>query len=143
MKNNIFSFILIAVISLGIGFYAGSWYQKNQQQQRFSQFGAMGQGQRGQNQERFNQTRFGAGAKPVSGQIIKREADSITVKTQDGSTRIVFFTDKTNIGKSTKTNASDLKENETVFVVGQENTDGSITAQNIQIGQMELRLRGQ
>jgi len=137
MKNNLFSFILVAVISLAVGFYAGSFYQKNQQQQRFSQFGARGFS--GQNQA----SRFGGGSRPVSGQIIKKEADSITVKTQNGSTRIVFFTDKTNIGKTTKAEISDLKENETVFIVGQENSDGSITAQNIQIGQMGLRLRGQ
>jgi hypothetical protein len=60
----------------------------------------------------------------------------------------VFFTDKTNIGKTTKAETSDLKENETVFIVGQENSDGSITAQNIQIGQnwlagkRKLELRG-
>jgi len=137
MKNNIFSFILIAVISLGVGFYAGIWYQKNQQQSRFSQFGTRNFS--GQNQA----SRFGTGTRPVSGQIIKKEADSITVKTQNGSTRIVFFTDKTNIGKTTKAEISDLKENETVFIVGQENSDGSITAQNIQIGQVRLRLNGQ
>jgi len=137
MKNNIFSFILIAVISLGVGFYAGNWYQKNQQQQRFLQFGTRNFS--GQNQA----SRFGVGARPVSGQIIKKEADSITIKTQNGSTRIVFFTDKTNIGKTTKATSDDLKENETVFIVGQENSDSSITAQNIQIGQIGWRGRGE
>jgi len=135
MKNNVFSFILIAVISLGVGFYAGSFYQKNQQQSRFSQFGTRnfsGQNQGG---------RFGMGTRPISGQIIKKETDSITVKTQNGSTRIVFFTEKTSIGKITKTTTEDLKENETVFIIGQENSDGSITAQNIQIGQIGLRRR--
>jgi hypothetical protein len=136
MKNNSFSFILVAVISLAVGFYAGSFYQKSQQQQRFFQFGARGFSS--QNQA----SRFGGGSRPVIGQIIKKEADSITVKTQNGSTRIVFFTDKTNIGKMTKAEISDLKENETVFIVGQENSDGSITAQNIQIGQISWRRRG-
>ena len=134
MKNNVFSFILIAVISLGVGFYAGSFYQKNQQQSRFSQFGTRNFS--AQNQGR----RFGMGIRPISGQIIKKENDSITVKTQNG-TRIVFFTDKTNIVKTTKTKIEDLKENETVFIVGQENSDGSITAQNIQIGQIGFRKR--
>lgn len=133
MKNNIFSYILIGVISLGVGFYGGNLYQKSQQQQRFSQ-----SIRQGQNQGRFNT----GGTRPISGQIIKKDSDSITVKTQNGSSKIVFLTEKTNIGKTSKATVDDLKENENVFVVGVQNQDGSITAQNIQIGQVGFRLRG-
>ncbi|MGB9883310.1 MAG: hypothetical protein ACPLRN_02230 [Microgenomates group bacterium] len=132
MKNNVFSYILVGVISLGIGFYGGSLYQKSQQQERFSQ-----NIRQGQSQQRFN-----TGTRPISGQIIKKDADSITVKVQDGSSKIVFLSEKTNIGKTSKATVDDLRENENVFVVGVQNQDGSITAQNIQIGQVSFRLRG-
>lgn len=133
MKNNVFSYILVGVISLGVGFYGGILYQKSQQQQRFAQFGqGIRQGQQG---------RFTGGTRPITGQIIKKDQDSLTIKTQNGSTRIILISPKTSITKSQKTTSDDLKENQNVFVVGQENSDGSITAENIQIGG-GLRIRG-
>ncbi len=122
MKNTIF-YLLIAVISLGIGFYGGILYQKNQQQSRFSQFANLRQGQ----------NRFPSGMRPISGEIIKKDEDSLTVKLKDGSTKIVFLTEKTNISKSTTGSKEDLKEKINIFILGQQNSDGSITAENIQI----------
>lgn len=128
MKNNLIFYILVGVISLGVGFYGGILYQKNTQQQRFSQFGMSG-GRQGQFQGRFNN-----GTRPVSGKIIKKDQDSITIKTQNGSTRLILLSSQTTVSKSQKTTIDELKENENVFVIGQENSDGSITAENIQIG---------
>jgi hypothetical protein len=79
------------------------------------------------------------GFRPVSGQIISSDSNSITVKQQDGSSRIVLFTDKTAINKANQASTSDLKVGETVAVVGQQNSDGSVTAQNIQINPIEFR----
>jgi hypothetical protein len=114
-------------------FFAGSYYQKITTRSNFSQFNFQQVGQRG-NQN----NRFGGGIRPVSGEIIKRDNDSITIKLRDGSTRI-FFNRKTNIAKSQKGSLDDLKENENVFVVGQVNSDGSITAENIQIGNFQIK----
>jgi hypothetical protein len=52
---------------------------------------------------------------------------------QDGSSKIVYFSDSTMIGKSTQGAASDLNTGEQVMANGTSNPDGSITAQNIQI----------
>jgi preprotein translocase subunit YajC len=122
MKNTIF-YLFIAVISLGIGFYGGVLYQKNQQQARFSQFANLRQGQ----------NRLPSGMRPISGEIIKKDEDSLTVKLRDGSTKIVFLTEKTTISKSTTGSKEDLQEKINVFILGQQNSDGSITAENIQI----------
>ncbi|MDH7476066.1 MAG: hypothetical protein QHH09_01170 [Microgenomates group bacterium] len=135
MKNNIIFYILIGVISLGVGFYVGIWYQKNQQLSRFSQPWIVSQtGRQGQNQGRFT-----GGMRPVSGEIIKKDQDSITIKTQNSSTKIILIPSGVLITKSQKATFDDLKEKETVFVIGQQNPDGSITAENIQIGQINLR----
>lgn len=131
MKNKWLLTIMALVFGLGIGFYGGTIYQKNQTRSRFAQFGnQMGQFTRGQNGENG---RFGRGARPIKGEVIKKDSDSIVVKLADGSTKIVFLTEKTSLTKSTNAKVEDLKEKETVFVVGQENSDGSITAENIQI----------
>ncbi|MGB9707574.1 MAG: hypothetical protein ACPL1D_02375 [Microgenomates group bacterium] len=123
--KNLFSYLLIIIISLGIGFYAGILYQKNQQQTRLSQFGNFRQGQ--------IQSRFNPGMRSVNGEIIKKDNDSLTIKLRDGSTKIVFITEKTNISMPQKAKIDDLKEKETIFVIGQQNPDGSISAENIQI----------
>lgn len=123
--KNLFTYLLIIVISLGVGFYTGILYQKNQPQTRFPQFSNFRQGQ--------NQNRFLSGMRPVNGEIIKKDNDSLTIKLRDGSTKIVFLTDKTTISKSTGGTKNDLKENINVFILGQQNSDGSITAENIQI----------
>jgi len=128
--------VIIVAIAIGAvtGFFAGSYYQKITTRSNFSQFNFQQAGQRG-----GQNNRFGSGIRPVSGEIIKKDNDSITIKLRDGSTRIVFLTEKTNIAKSQKGSFDDLKENENVFVVGQVNSDGSITAENIQIGNFQIR----
>lgn len=134
MKNNFILSLFLIIISLAIGFYGGIIYQKSKRPAGFSdqirQFG-----QRQQNQ------RFG-GMRPINGEIIKKDKDSLTVKLRDGSTKIVFFTEKTKIFKSTQGSKDDLKEKETVFIIGQENSDGSITAENVQIGRLGFERRG-
>lgn len=55
---------------------------------------------------------------------------------QDGSTKIIILSDQTVINKSSEGSKSDLKTGERVTTFGTENSDGSITAQNISIGGM-------
>ncbi|MDP2860713.1 MAG: DUF5666 domain-containing protein [bacterium] len=71
---------------------------------------------------------------PVSGEIIGRDDKSITVKLQDGTSRIVMFSDNTPINKASEGTKEDLKVGEKVTVFGTENSDKSVTAQNIQLG---------
>lgn len=65
--------------------------------------------------------------------FISSDDKSITVKLQDGSSKIVLLTDTTSISKSTEGSKSDLKTGEKVAVFGTENSDGSVTAQNVQL----------
>ena len=75
----------------------------------------------------------GQGFRPVNGEIIAVDDKSITVKLQDDSSRIVILTDTTVINKSAQGSKSDLKVGEKVAVFGIENSDKSVTAQNIQL----------
>ena len=120
MKNNLLITIIIAVVFGAVGFYAGMKYQ---QSQRARMFGA------GQRQSR-------TGFRPVNGEIIGVDDKSITVKAQDGSSKIVFISDTTAITRSAEGSVADLKEGQTVGVFGIENADGSITAQSIQLNPM-------
>lgn len=72
---------------------------------------------------------------PVSGKIIKVDSTSITVQTSDGSNKIVMISDTTKVNKTAETVKTELKEGETVMVIGNtDSTTGSITATTINLG---------
>lgn len=122
-QSYILTIILIIVIGAG-AFFGGMKYQQSKSS-RFGNFQS--------DRSRQSQQRFGQGVRPVNGDIINQDDKSITVKLQDGSSKIVILSDKTVFNKSTTGSKSDLKVGERVAVFGTENSDGSVTAQNIQL----------
>jgi hypothetical protein len=132
MKNN--TVIIIAIISLILGFGGGYLFKNYQVGKMRPNFGSQlpdrqrnGQGlQNGQGP----QTGFGG---MVMGEIISQDENSITVKIQDGSTKIVILGDSTTYSKPQSIEKSELSTGDQVRVSGNANSDGSITAQNVQI----------
>jgi len=130
MKNkNLIIMILLLVIVGGGAFFAGMKYQQRNVARQF--FGQMG-GRQGVSTNRL-------GFRPVNGEIIAADEKSITVKLQDGSSKIVIVSETTQINKAEQATKEDLKIGEKVAVFGQENSDGSLTAQNIQINPLLRR----
>lgn len=139
MKNPMIMTVIVAMVVGGAAFFGGMQYQK-------TQVNAPMQGQlRGQNGGQPGGFQGGSGNKqgmmPINGEIISQDDTSITVKMQDGSSKIVILSDNTNINKSSKGTKSDLKTGEKVTAFGTTNSDGSITAQNVSIGG-NMMLRG-
>lgn len=135
LKNsNIIIAILLLIIVVGGAFLAGMKYQQSRQPTFARQFGN-GQPGNGIFLQKGGQGMMGgrAGLRPVTGSIISSDQDSITVKLPDGSSRIVLLTDKTEINKASQGTKDDLKVGEAVAAFGQENSDGTVTAQNIQL----------
>lgn len=141
LKNTILIAIIVAVIFAGGGFFAGMQYQKSQRP-NFQFGGANGQ---------FGNRRFGGaggaggpGARggAVIGEILSSDASSITVKLPDGSSKIVLISNSTTINKAATGTKDDLKTGERVAVFGTTNSDGSVTAQNVQLNPM-MRIGGQ
>jgi len=125
--------VVVLLVAVGAGaFFGGIKYQESKNP-RASFFQGPRNGQLAQR---------GQGFRPVNGEIISQDDKSITVKLQDGSSKIVLLTDTTAINKSAEGSKSDLKPGEKVAVFGQENSDGSVTAQNIQLNP-QLRGAGQ
>jgi Domain of unknown function (DUF5666) len=137
-KNNaIFIALIMLVVGAAGGFFAGTYYQKSQ---RVTFSGGMGNGvgnqmmrQEGGQRVGYNNGTQAMGFRPVTGEITSADDKSITVKMQDGSSKIVVFSDKTSVNKADTASTKDLKTGEKVMVVGKENADGSVTAQNIQL----------
>jgi hypothetical protein len=140
--------IELAVVFSGVGFYSGMKYQASQPPTRGArgQFqagtgtGALGvggqnrqmQGMQGANGMMRAGGRNQQGA-VVLGEIIARDEKSITVKLPDGGSKIIFVSPATRVVKPEVSNASALEVGQTVFGGGETNSDGSVTAQTIQI----------
>ena len=129
-KNLIAPLIVAAVIIGGGSFYGGMQYQKSQQPApQASRGGGNGNGQRGGG---FG-GRGGMGGGFISGEVLTKDAQSITVKLRDGSSKIVFFAPSTAVGKMDAGSIGDVSQGSQVTIIGATNADGSVTANNIQI----------
>jgi flagellar basal body-associated protein FliL len=119
--------VILVVVAAAGGFFGGVMYQKNQT----SALGAAG---RGNYAARFGQSGQSVAAnRPVRGQVLSTSATTLTVKMSDGSTKIVVLSSSTSFAQSAKASLSDVKTGDTVNVVGTTNSDGSVTATDIQI----------
>ena len=135
MNKTIITAIIVAVIFGGTGFYGGMQYANNTAaSQKSSRFGGAGSGNfagmRG-GQGRMGGANSNGGF--VTGQITAVNGSSLTVQSRDGSSKIILYSGSTTVGKSVNGSASDLSTGENVMINGTANSDGSVTAQNIQI----------
>ncbi|HBH46474.1 MAG: hypothetical protein A2445_03950 [Candidatus Jacksonbacteria bacterium RIFOXYC2_FULL_44_29] len=148
--KKILPIILISIVIGGGAFFGGVQYAQSktargavaggaqnfgnlspaERQQRFAQMGAAGaagaQGGRLGN-------RAGAVGNFVTGTIISNDAQSITVKLNDGGSKIILYSKSTEIGKFVSGTPADLEVGKTVMVNGTTNSDGSVSAESIQL----------
>ena len=132
MKNN--TVIIIAIISLALGFGGGYLFKNYQVGKMRPNFGSQlpDRQRNGQGLQNVQGPQAGFGGM-VMGEIISQDDKSITVKMTDGSTKIVILADSTSYTKTDTGSKADLKVGSQVGVFRTDNSDGSITAQNIQL----------
>lgn len=132
MNKNVMILVALVLIIFAAagGFVGGMMYQKNQS----PIFGMMGQnGSRQGEVFRGSSGQQNSNFRPVRGQVLSMDNNSLTVKMSDGSTKLVVLSSSTAFVQSTKASLSNLKTGDTVNVVGTQNSDGSLTAQDVQI----------
>ncbi len=133
MKNSLVITVVTAILVGALGFFAGLKYQQSQRTPNgnFAFDGQSAQG--GSAGARFGRNGNANGFRPVAGQIISADANSLTVKLQDGSSKIIILSNSTRIAKTSSAVKEDLVVGATVSAFGTTNADGSLTAQSVQL----------
>ncbi len=140
MKDNIAITVITGVVCLGLGFWGGKTLESKG---RVGQpnIGAGGNeirmGDTTQRSPRMGQIGApGSGVNMTRGEVVELDDNSVVVKMTDGSSKIVFISSATKVNKSTEVAKEEIQSGDTVSIFGTKNDDGSITASDIQIGQL-------
>lgn len=127
--------LLVAILVIGVGvggFFAGMKYQQSKQPSRVDFQAIRGTRRSGMPASMpSGQQREGSGR--IRGKIIAQDEESVTIKLPDGSSKIILISENTTISKTSKGSVDDLQTGKQIVVFGQENSDKSISATNIQL----------
>lgn len=118
----------IVVIVAGGSFYGGMAYGKTKNTASNRAAFANGLGRQGRSAG-FGQN----GANFATGQIVSIDGNSLSLKLRDGGSKVIFYSGTTTVSKFAAGKVSDLVVGDPISVNGQTNSDGSITAQSIQL----------
>lgn len=80
-----------------------------------------------------SRTRANSGESFITGEVIASDDTSVTVKSRDGSSKIVLVGSSTQITKGAEGTRSDLTVGTNVTAVGTTNSDGSVLATTVSI----------
>lgn len=135
-SNSLLITITVAIVIGAAGFFGGMYYQKTQVTTNTAgQYAQGGQGRMG------NGGRRGGFGNATIGKVVSVDANSATIQLPDGSSKIINISSSTRITKTQSASVSDLTPGQIIGAFGSANSDGSITAQNIQLNPM-MRGRG-
>ncbi len=132
-SRNLIAVFIIVILAAVAGFFAGSKFQGANFRSGNQTFFQNGEQRTGMMNGRFGNGNPN-GARGGRGQVVDINGNSMTIKLNDGTTKLVNLTSSTTYVKTATASSSDVKTGDTVLVIGTSNSDGSITAQDIQIG---------
>lgn len=139
-KTLIIAAVMMVLVGAG-AFFGGMKYGQGKNSRngfRQGNFGNLPDGARQQGMSgRLGNGKNGNGF--VNGEVMSKDDKSFTVKLQDGGSKIVFFSDSTQISKSASGSKDDLKTGTNLMITGDTNQDGSVTAKLIQIRPAETK----
>lgn len=134
-KNLVVAVVAILFFST-ISFYGGMKYQQSRlfsQRRDGALAGQFGRGGQMGNQASGLPNGSRRGGQMVTGEVISVDDKSVTVKLADGGSKVALISSSTLINKSATAQLADLKSGERVAIFGSQNSDGSLSAQSLQL----------
>jgi hypothetical protein len=131
--------IAVATAAVIIAFIGGMLFGKHSVAKApaiNAQFGGM------QQQGRMNGGAVRGAGGFVTGTVLSKDEKSITIQSQGTGSKIVVLSPSTTVSKSTTGTLEDVAVGSSVTVTGATNSDGSITAQSVQLrpaGELQAR----
>lgn len=125
--------VILIIIALALGLYIGAYHFRRAGAvfTRSSRPGTGMMQRRGFGNRNFaNRGFMGRGA---SGQITNISGNTVTITLPNGTTEKINLSNSTAYSKIDSASQGDLKQGETILVVGSKSQDGSISAQSIRI----------
>ncbi|HPT66071.1 MAG TPA: hypothetical protein PK257_02050 [Candidatus Woesebacteria bacterium] len=138
-KINLSIVIVLVLVALGLGFTIGTLVQRNKRPNFRTTNGQQFQTGTRQLGDRTNGTNLGfqkggpSGQNNASGEVIKIDDSSITIKTQNGGSKLIMISGSTIYKQLMDTDKSKLQVGSQIIVDGEAGTDGSITGKTISI----------
>jgi hypothetical protein len=140
MKNIVAAVVLTSIIVGGGGFYGGTLYAKSMTRNSGSASSQNFRNLSPEQRQGFLQQVGGSGVRQgsraggmVAGEVLKKDTTSITVKLRDGGSKIILFSDATEIEKMEKGSIAEIQAQQYVVIAGEQNSDGIISAKSIQV----------
>ncbi|MEI8361449.1 MAG: hypothetical protein WCG01_04940 [bacterium] len=134
MKKEYFGFMAVVIIVAIAAFYGGIKYDQSQGLQKADYQAGQGGARNFAGAGRMGGQGVRSGGGSVMGEVINRDNESLTVKLGgNGGTKIVLLPNSTNVSKSVDASSSDVVVGKFVIINGKANTDGSVTAQSVQL----------
>lgn len=129
MKKN-FVWVLVLLLAVALSFYGGLIYGRGKGKVNRFSFDNMPLGERqfAGNGERNNKQ--GAMA---NGEILSLDESGLTLKLQDGGSRLIFFSSSTEIMRYASGTVADLKVGDNLIITGEDDSTGGLTAKSIQL----------
>lgn len=144
---------VLTIILAGLSFFFGIKYSeyRSPDNSRFSggqqaragygAFGSSENGNGGQKGVATGRNLFrgmgGANGGMTAGEISNIENGMLTLKTPDGGSKLIIMSSSTKVMQMSEIKQDAMKDSMPVFIIGKKNTDGSITAETVQIRQTQ------
>jgi len=123
--------IIIGLILIAIAFYGGFKYGQTNSVSNQSNFS--GRTMNGQSIGGFARRSLGEGGGMVRGDIVKKDDQSFTIALPTSGSQIIWYSTSTEVQKTVAGSPTDLVVGQKINVNGSTNSDGSLTANLIQL----------
>jgi len=136
MKNQkIIGVIVIVLVVAGLSFFGGMKYASSRSPaSQFANRAQNGLNQNGTTRTGNGMMRGGPNSGGfVSGQILSIDSKSMTVKLNNGGSKIIFYSPTTKVEKTVDGVITDVVTGNQVTITGTANSDGSINATSVQL----------